>query len=331
MASSELPPSGKSVRGRDTHTANLGTTAYERDLAEWSNLPFWRRWAIFPWRTPPPPKDVPGYSPVRHATSPDQQTCKGALPMSTDGPAPSDVKSTRETATPPPPKVVPGYGLVRHALSPDQQTCKGTLPMSTDGPAPSDVASTPETARHEVVSATKTTEVATGSLAAKLRYADGCLAQRNLDEAIAVYTEIISATRDFTAYNNRGMARYLKKDYAGAIADYTESLEHHPHAAQIHITLNARGVSHRDSGDLDAAIADFDQAIELQPEYANAYFNKAAACMKAFRLPEAHRAYKKFVEVAPAQYAAIPQYAAMLRDARKFAADLAKFDTNAND
>ncbi len=61
---------------------------------------------------------------------------------------------------------------------------------------------------------------------------------------------------------NRGVARQSKKDWAGAIADYTRAIELNPQNA---LALNNRGLVKMEKGDLDGALADYDRALQINP------------------------------------------------------------------
>ena len=69
-------------------------------------------------------------------------------------------------------------------------------------------------------------------------------------------------------------AKRLKKDTAGAIADYTKAIylgSTNPAA------YNNRGNARAETNDRDGAIADYSRAIKLKPDYARAYYNRAVA------------------------------------------------------
>jgi tetratricopeptide (TPR) repeat protein len=77
-----------------------------------------------------------------------------------------------------------------------------------------------------------------------------------------------------TAFNNRGVAHRLKRDYDAALADYTEALRLNPASASAY---NNRGIIFRIKHDYDRAIADYDHAIALNPDYTAAFYNRALA------------------------------------------------------
>ena len=76
------------------------------------------------------------------------------------------------------------------------------------------------------------------------------------------------------AYNNRGVAYRVKKNYAQAINDFNEAIRLVPNNANA---FNNRGVAYRNMGNLDRAVADYDQAISIKPDYVAAFYNRGLA------------------------------------------------------
>jgi tetratricopeptide (TPR) repeat protein len=78
----------------------------------------------------------------------------------------------------------------------------------------------------------------------------------------------------YIAWTNRGVARQLAGDVAGAIADYDAALAANPAHAEAY---KNRGTARAARGQLDEAVADYDRAIRLKPGYADAYVSRGAA------------------------------------------------------
>jgi lipoprotein NlpI len=76
---------------------------------------------------------------------------------------------------------------------------------------------------------------------------------------------------DETNYFNRGIAKGKKRDFDGAIADFTKAIELNPQDAKAY---RNRGFLKADRGDLDGAMMDYNKAIELNPQFALAYFSR---------------------------------------------------------
>jgi tetratricopeptide (TPR) repeat protein len=80
--------------------------------------------------------------------------------------------------------------------------------------------------------------------------------------------------KEASGYNNRGIARFQKHDFDGAIADFNRAIELAPEYAAAYTN---RGDARRSKGDLDGAIADLDRAIKLDSKNAGAYYSRAYA------------------------------------------------------
>jgi tetratricopeptide (TPR) repeat protein len=76
---------------------------------------------------------------------------------------------------------------------------------------------------------------------------------------------------DLVSHWNRGVTRHDLGDKTGAIADYTQILNH---SAEDAITYNYRGIAHYDAGNSPNAIADLTQSIQLNPQQVAAYCNR---------------------------------------------------------
>lgn len=86
------------------------------------------------------------------------------------------------------------------------------------------------------------------------------------------FDEAIKANpQDPVAYINRGMARTSRKDFDGAIKDFTKAIELNPEDAHAY---NGRGLASQRKGDLISAQGDFNEAISKQPDLASAYRNR---------------------------------------------------------
>ena len=97
----------------------------------------------------------------------------------------------------------------------------------------------------------------------------------DIDGAIADFTRAIELYPKYsTAYTNRGLARKNKGDLDGAIADCTRAIELDPKDAGAY---GNRGIAKQAQGDLNGAIADYTRAIELDPKYAKTYANRGLA------------------------------------------------------
>jgi tetratricopeptide (TPR) repeat protein len=97
----------------------------------------------------------------------------------------------------------------------------------------------------------------------------------DIDGAIADFTRAIELHPKYsTAYTNRGLAKKNKGDLNGAIADCTRAIELDPKDAGAY---SNRGIAKQAQGDLNGAIADYTRALELDPKYAKGYANRGIA------------------------------------------------------
>lgn len=97
---------------------------------------------------------------------------------------------------------------------------------------------------------------------AKEYYDNGCdkVFKKDFTGAITDFSDAIRHDSGFIqAYENRGVARFYLKDNMGAIADYTKALEINPNDYNTH---GRRGVAKFYLQEYREAIADFNKAIE---------------------------------------------------------------------
>jgi tetratricopeptide (TPR) repeat protein len=98
------------------------------------------------------------------------------------------------------------------------------------------------------------------------------------------------------ALNNRGLAKYYKNDFNGAILDYNKIIENNPHDAGAY---SNRGVAKNALGDMQGAIKDFSKAIEIDPEFGGAYYNRGFDRGTIGDMEGALRDYNKAIEINP--------------------------------
>lgn len=107
---------------------------------------------------------------------------------------------------------------------------------------------------------------------AKEYYDNGCdkILKKNYAAAIADFTEAIKCDSGFIqAYENRGVAKFYLKEFVGAIADYTKALEINPNDYN---TLGRRGYAEFYLHQYKEAIADFTKALKGSRNN-NQYYN----------------------------------------------------------
>ena len=118
----------------------------------------------------------------------------------------------------------------------------------------------------------------------------------------AVLFVMIAAFRSWTTshgaifYYNRGIAKQVKGNLDGAIADYDRAIELNPRYAHAYTN---RGRAKRVKGNLDGALADYDRAIELDPDDVRAYCNRGFAKWTMGHLDDALADYDRAIELDP--------------------------------
>jgi tetratricopeptide (TPR) repeat protein len=109
-------------------------------------------------------------------------------------------------------------------------------------------------------------------------YFDSAMAKegkRDWDGAIADFTKAIELQPDDAVnYQFRAHAKHFKGDFDGAIADYTRSIALKPGDAGA---FSSRGLDRIAKADFDGAIADTTKALELQPDLAIAFNTRGEA------------------------------------------------------
>jgi eukaryotic-like serine/threonine-protein kinase len=82
----------------------------------------------------------------------------------------------------------------------------------------------------------------------------------------------------------RGQARLARKDFGGAISDYTVAMSLTPDSAALH---NRRGWAYLFSDAFKLALADFDSAVRLEPGLGHAYSGRGLALVSLGRWRDA--------------------------------------------
>jgi len=105
--------------------------------------------------------------------------------------------------------------------------------------------------------------------------------RRDLDGAIAILTRLIAAAPDWAeAWNKRATARYLARDFAGAIQDCEATLARKPHHFGA---LSGQGLCHVALEQYAPAAALFRRALAVHPALAPVRANLQAALTEVVR------------------------------------------------
>ncbi len=99
---------------------------------------------------------------------------------------------------------------------------------------------------------------------------------------------------DFTFYQNRANAHFVKGEFDLAVINYNKVIELNPKETS---TYMSRGLAYYNKEYYDKAIADYGKVIELNPEEASAYFKRADIFEKTGEMTKAVADYQKVVEL----------------------------------
>ncbi len=102
--------------------------------------------------------------------------------------------------------------------------------------------------------------------------------------------------KDALAYDERGKARAMKGDMAGAIVDFGRAITLDP---KLSAAYYERAVARRTVGDLEGALGDFDRAIELAPNDGDIYNERGIARRRKGNLDGAIADYSRAIELNP--------------------------------
>jgi tetratricopeptide (TPR) repeat protein len=126
---------------------------------------------------------------------------------------------------------------------------------------------------------------------AKEAYQKGkaCLEKKDLDAAIAAFTEAIRLDPKFAeAYSYRGLVYAAKGEHDKAIAACTEAITNCTEAIRLDPgnaeAYYSRGIAYRIKGDYDKAIGDYTEALRLNPKYAKVYKDRGHSYLDRSRV-----------------------------------------------
>jgi len=101
--------------------------------------------------------------------------------------------------------------------------------------------------------------------------------------AFTIFTGSQSYSQSAKKYFKSGNTKYHNKDYNGAIADYTNAIEHKPDYFDAYFD---RGLAKDNLKKYKEAIDDYTKAIEIKPKDFHAYFNRGTAKFDLFEYKE---------------------------------------------
>jgi len=97
-------------------------------------------------------------------------------------------------------------------------------------------------------------------------------------------------------YYYRGVAKYEKSDFDGAIGDYSQAMKVDPQDPDY---LNSRAQAYEAKNDLDKALADYNQSLKIDPKSIYAYNNRGAAYQRKGDYARAAADYGEVTKLQP--------------------------------
>lgn len=100
-------------------------------------------------------------------------------------------------------------------------------------------------------------------------------------------------------YHGRGMLRLNAKDYQGAIADCTKTIESNTDEQTKYLAHQCRARAYAESGEVKLAIAEYGEIIKRQPQNASAYYDRASYRGQVEDYQGALADFTKAIEIKP--------------------------------
>lgn len=127
--------------------------------------------------------------------------------------------------------------------------------------------------------------------------------KQDFDGALADLTRALQLDpKSSDAYNTRGLVKASKRDVEGSIADFNKALELNPRNASA---LNNLGTIRLDHGETEAAIAYFDRSLEIDPAHVMAFISRGRARTSKGDLKGALADYDRALQLDPKNSSAL--------------------------
>lgn len=134
-------------------------------------------------------------------------------------------------------------------------------------------------------------------------------ASGRLDAALALYEQCLrEAPDDWRALTRLGLLRVQQRRFDLAREPLARAVALNPGGAEAHAWL---GEVDRNEGRLEAAVDSYRQALAVQPDFAAAWFNLGLALADLRQPGEAKAAFRRFLELRPADLRARTELAAI--------------------
>jgi tetratricopeptide (TPR) repeat protein len=127
-----------------------------------------------------------------------------------------------------------------------------------------------------------------------------CLALTSLSPCpsmdIAAPPRLLAQTRP-SDWLLSGLEKVRKRDFQGAIADYTQALKLDPEYEKAYYN---RGLAYLDIGELEQAVNDFSRTLQLDSQHARAHYHRGRTLILMERWEEAGGDFTRAIELDPA-------------------------------
>jgi serine/threonine protein kinase len=141
-------------------------------------------------------------------------------------------------------------------------------------------------------------EASSGDIARLFLTADSLTKGGDYASAEELYSEILARGLDFVALSNRALCRLKLGQHDSAISDLNTAISTFPDHPDLATPYNILGFTLVELKQPTQAISYFDRALELSPTFAEAHFNRGAACRAADRIEDAIKSFDSFLQLA---------------------------------
>src|SRR5215510_8456207 len=130
----------------------------------------------------------------------------------------------------------------------------------------------------------------------KFRARDSSNGARRMADTPGIKGVRVVDPRTAMAFNARGLAKFARRDYDGAIADFDSVLRISPGFAEAHFR---RGIVWEAKGDFERALADYDRALKLNPRLAEAHHQRGGAHYSGGAVEAASYDFRRAIDLSP--------------------------------
>ncbi len=96
--------------------------------------------------------------------------------------------------------------------------------------------------------------------------------ENRLQDAVALYTQLIIVSPNHFIYNHRGLVYFTLSEYDKAIDDFTTAIKMAPNDTRVYTN---RGLTYRMLKKYDESLADFNKSLELNPLWPDTFYGRS--------------------------------------------------------